>query len=85
MQRKCVGCGEYFPREELIRITKTANGNIVVDGNSKIFGRSAYICYNKDCVEGALKKGRLQKVLRTSLDEDVIEKIRVLSSIRSKD
>lgn len=67
--RKCVGCGEMFPRSEMIKITKEYNtGKVVVNPNSKTFGRSAYLCYNQDCIEQALKKNRLNKVLKTNED-----------------
>lgn len=75
MQRKCVACGKYDDRENMIRITRTAGGEVVVNGNSKVFGRSAYICYNKDCVNGAFKKNRVQKVLKAQISEDLKGKI----------
>ena len=62
MLRKCVGCGELKPRENLIKITKDyKDGNIVIEPDSKTFGRSAYLC-----IEAALKKSKLNKALRTS-------------------
>ena len=68
-KRKCVGCGELKPRENLIKITKEhISGNIIVEPNSKIFGRSVYLCYNKDCINTALKKNRLNKALKTNKD-----------------
>ena len=69
--RKCVGCGELKPRDEMIKITKEhITGNVVVNPNSKTFGRSAYLCYNQDCIEQALKKKKINKMLRinTSID-----------------
>lgn len=67
--RKCVGCGKIKPREELIKITKNSvDGKIVIEPNSKIFGRSAYLCYNRNCQELALKKNKLNKALKTSED-----------------
>ena len=75
MQRKCVACGKYDERENMIRITKTTYGEVVVNGNSKVFGRSAYICYNKACIENAFKKNRLQRVLKTQIQEDLKGKI----------
>ena len=69
VMRKCVGCGKLKPREEMIKITKChESGNIVVEPNSKIFGRSAYFCYNGSCKELALKKNRLNRALKTSED-----------------
>ncbi len=55
-----------FPRENLIKITKNhEDGNVVINPNSKIFGRSAYLCYNQNCINAALKKNKLNKVLKT--------------------
>ena len=69
MLRKCVGCGELKPRENLIKITKDyKDGNIVIEPDSKTFGRSAYLCYNQSCIEAALKKSKLNKALRTHAD-----------------
>ena len=71
-QRKCVGCGELKPREDLIRVMKTDKKELIVNPNSKTFGRSAYLCYNQSCIEAALKKSRLNKVLKTGavVDKD---------------
>ena len=66
-QRKCVGCGEFKPRENLIRIMKTDKDGLVVNPNSKTFGRSAYLCYNQSCIELALKKSKLNKALKTNV------------------
>jgi len=69
MLRKCVGCGELKDTENLIKITKEHNsGEIFLNPDGKIFGRSAYLCYNKLCVENALKKNRLNRALKTTKD-----------------
>ena len=69
-QRKCVGCGELKTRENLIRIMKTDKDGLVVNPNSKIFGRSAYLCYNQSCIELALKKSKINKALKTNATLD---------------
>ena len=69
-QRKCVGCGEFKTRENLIRIMKTDKDGLVVNSNSKTFGRSAYLCYNQSCIELALKKSKLNKALKTNATLD---------------
>ena len=66
-QRKCVGCGEFKPIENLIRVMKNETGGaVVINTNSKTFGRSAYLCYNQRCIELALKKSKLNKALKTN-------------------
>ena len=70
--RKCVGCGEMKPREDMIKITKEhSTGKLVLSPNSKTFGRSAYLCYNQKCIEQALKKKKINKALRTNADMDL--------------
>ena len=70
-QRKCVGCGEFKLRENLIRIMKTDKEGLVVNPNSKTFGRSAYLCYNESCIEKAFKKNKLAKQLKTSVPNEL--------------
>ena len=75
-QRKCVGCGEYKPRENLIRVMKNENGGeLVINPNSKTFGRSAYLCYNHDCINKALCKNKLSKVLKTQINDELKGKL----------
>ena len=69
VKRKCVGCGQLKDSKELIKITKNfLTGKVGINENSKIFGRSAYLCYNKNCIEQAFKKNRLNKALKSSED-----------------
>ena len=42
--RKCTGCGEHFPKNTLIRVLRTPEGEIVLDLTGKKNGRGAYIC-----------------------------------------
>lgn len=68
-ERKCIGCGAIKDVKELIKITKNfVDGKIIVNPNSKIFGRSAYLCYNEKCKELAFKKNRLNRALKSSQD-----------------
>ena len=68
-ERKCISCGAIKDVKELIKITKNfVDGKVVVNPNSKIFGRSAYLCYNEKCKELAFKKNRLNRALKSSQD-----------------
>ncbi len=69
--RKCISCGNIKTRNELIKITKINNsGDIVIEPGSKIFGRSAYLCYNQSCIDNAFKKDKIYKALKTNTNID---------------
>ena len=76
--RKCVGCGELKPHEDMIKITKEySTGEVVLNPNSKTFGRSAYLCYNQICIDNAFKKNKINKVLKMNaqLDKEAVLKL----------
>lgn len=76
VMRKCAGCGEIKDRKDLIKITReNASHDIVLNPDSKIFGRSVYLCYNKSCIEQAFKKNRISKILKAPVAEDLKGKI----------
>ena len=56
----------------MIKITKEYSTNeLVVNPNSKTFGRSAYLCYNQECKEQALKKKKINRALRINSNIDL--------------
>lgn len=72
--RKCIGCFQTKNREEMVKITKeNKTGEIFINPNSKIFGRSVYLCYNDSCIKDSLKKNKLARFLKASLTEDFKE------------
>lgn len=76
VERKCAGCGQLKNREDLIKITKQkAHQDLVINGDSKIFGRSVYLCYNNSCIEAAFKKNKLQKLLKTPIPQELKGKL----------
>ena len=69
-KRKCISCGESKNRCEMIKITREhASGNVVIEPDSKTFGRSVYLCYNQSCIETALKKG-INKTLKVNISKE---------------
>ena len=69
-ERRCAGCWQIKDKNDLIKITRTAQG-VVVKPNSFTFGRSAYLCYNDSCIESAFRKNKLSKVLKTSVPNEL--------------
>jgi len=72
-ERRCVGCGNPFPKKDLVRVVKTPDGSIELDFTGKKAGRGAYVCRNIDCLIKARKAKRLERSLNTSIPEEVSE------------
>ena len=49
--RMCVGCAEMKSKNELIRVIKTPENEIVLDATGRKNGRGAYICSNMECLK----------------------------------
>ncbi len=73
--RRCTGCGEHFPKKELIRVVRTPDGEIVLDETGKKSGRGAYICKRAECLKKARKAKRIESALECSIPDDVYEKM----------
>lgn len=74
--RKCLGCGESFPKKELIRVVKNKDGEIFIDLKGKANGRGAYICKRLECYEKAYKTKRLNKAFECEISDDVYQEMR---------
>ena len=65
-------CREFKKKDDLIRLTKDfKTSEIKINTNNEIQGRSVYICKNKDCIEKAFKKNRIEVLLKSKLPEDI--------------
>ena len=69
--RRCTGCGEHFPKNTLIRVLRTPEGEVVLDLTGKRSGRGAYICKSRDCLKKARRAKRLESSLECSIPDEV--------------
>lgn len=69
--RMCSGCGEHFPKKELVRVVRSAEGELSVDLTGKKSGRGAYICHSVACLRKAKKAKRLERSLACQIPEEV--------------
>ena len=84
--RMCTGCMEMKPKKELIRVVKNKEGEVSVDLTGKKAGRGAYICKNTECLEKAVKTGRLEKCLEVKIPDSVYDGMReYLSEVNESD
>ena len=74
--RKCIGCGAYRIKAELIKITtEHKTGEIYVNSQRGIYGRSCYICKDKDCINKAFQRKKITKIIKRNINTDIKEKI----------
>jgi predicted RNA-binding protein YlxR (DUF448 family) len=74
-ERRCVGCGEHFPKSELVRVLRTPEGEVVLDLTGKKSGRGAYICKKAACLKKAQKSKRIESSLECSIPQDVYQRM----------
>jgi len=54
------------PKKELLRLVKSASGDIGIDLTGKMPGRGAYVCREETCVVTARKQKRIERAFGTS-------------------
>ena len=70
VMRICISCRKTYDRKNLFKITKDhQQGIIFYEG----MGRSADICKSKKCFLDSKIKKKLQKALRTCLENEFID------------
>lgn len=69
--RQCTGCQEMKNKKEMIRVLKSAEGEILLDATGKKNGRGAYLCRNMDCLEKAIRSKGLERSLKVKIPEEV--------------
>ena len=67
--RRCVSCRQLLDRQLLWRVIRLADGGMALDQG---MGRSAYLCPNRDCLEEAKRRRKLQKALRCQVAESIV-------------
>ncbi len=68
-QRTCIGCRRIAAKKELVRIVRTPEGHVEVDETGKRNGRGAYIHRDRACWSRALRRGAVERALKTALTE----------------
>lgn len=73
--RTCVITHEKYPKQELLRIVRTPEGDIKVDLTGKLNGHGAYIKKDKAVIEKAKKSKALDRYLETEICADVYDEM----------
>lgn len=62
-------------KKEMMRVLKTAEGDIVLDVTGKKNGRGAYLCHSAECMKKARKNKGLERSLKTGIPDEVYGKL----------
>lgn len=73
--RRCCGCNEQKPKKELIRVVRSAEGEISLDLTGKASGRGAYICNNLECLKKARKSRRIDRTFEITIPDGIYDKM----------
>ena len=75
-RRMCAICREQFPKRELIRLVRTADGQVEIDETGKKSGRGAYVCKAPGCIAQAQKGARLEKAIGVKVSPEVFHTLK---------
>lgn len=73
--RQCIGCREMKSKKEMMRVIKSAEGEIALDVTGKKNGRGAYLCYNSQCLNQAMKSRALERSLKTAISQEIYDEL----------
>lgn len=73
--RKSVVSGEMIPKKQLLRITRSKEGEVSIDPTGKKPGRGAYIAIEPEEAQLAWDKRILDRVLETKLSDEFYQEL----------
>jgi len=69
-QRTCIACRRVKDKRQLIRLVRSAGGDVQIDGSGRMPGRGAYLCNEAQCWQSGLSGNCLEHVLRIKLSNE---------------
>lgn len=73
--RQCTGCREMKPKRELVRVVRSAEGEISLDFKGKSPGRGAYVCPRAECLKKAEKSKALERALNVKIPDEIYSQL----------
>lgn len=74
-QRTCIACREMQDKKSMLRIVRTASGEIRPDRTGKVSGRGAYICDKPECVKKLKKYKLLSKAFSCDVSDEIYDAV----------
>lgn len=73
--RRCCGCMEMKPKNELVRVVRNKEGEVSLDLTGKKPGRGAYLCPDVSCLEKARKARRFEREFSCKIPEELFTRM----------
>ncbi len=73
--RKCVVTNNQLPKQEMFRIVRTPEGEVVIDETGKTRGHGVYLSKDKKVVDLAKKKHLLNKYLEIDVKDEIYDEL----------
>ncbi len=73
--RQCVGCGEMKGKKDMMRVLRTAEGDICLDITGKKNGRGAYVCKSGECLKKARRNKGLERSFKMNIPNEVYDSL----------
>jgi predicted RNA-binding protein YlxR (DUF448 family) len=73
--RRCIGCYEMKPKNELVRIVKNKENEIFIDETGKKNGRGTYICKEFECFIAVKKAKKIEKTFEMKISDEIYDEL----------
>lgn len=80
--RKCLVSGEIKNKEDLFRVVRTPEKEVVLDMTGKLNGRGAYVSKNAKIIEKARKSGILSKILEVEVPDTIYDRMLLILKMK---
>lgn len=74
-QRKCLVSNQMFDKNELIRVVRTPEKDVIIDTTGKANGRGAYLKLTIENIESAKKRNVLKHALKVDIPDEIYEQL----------
>ena len=76
--RSCVVTHDKLPKNELVRVVRTPDGDIIVDLTGKANGRGAYLKRDLSVFDKAWSSKVLNRILEVEVPDSIFDELRKL-------
>ena len=73
--RTCVITKEKLPKQELIRVVRTPEGEVCVDQTGKVRGHGVYVSKDKTAIANAKKRNLLDRFLEVKVPDEIYDQL----------